>query len=348
DLTISLEVVPEFELSNYKSMPVRKRVYKIRDIDVDNVVEAMRMNHAQLVPVEDRPAQIGDIVGASLSTRLMDDNEEVAEAGESERKEIRLELGGREVLQEFTDALTGTKIGENKQFTVTYPADYKASQFAGKTYEYNAEVTGILVKELPDLDDQFAQVVNEDFKTMADLRDAARKDLEEKAGHRTEDELRNAVMDQLIERNRFDVPEAAVEEAINARISTLVRGLAAQGVDPQKLQVDWDELREANRDRATKEVRAAFILDRIADTENIEASDEELDNQLNELAENSGQSVDQIRARLTKNGTLDRLREQIRNRKVLDLVISAADIKIEEVEGPGNDESESAGEQDAR
>src|SRR5262249_33767348 len=159
------------------------------------------------------------------------------------------------VFKEFNDAFNGASVGETKQFKVTYPPDHQPEHLAGKTVEYSAEVTGILTKELPDLDDQFAQSVNEDFKTVAELRNSVREDLEHKVEHQTDEEVRNAVMEQLIERNRFEVPQVAVEETMNARMKTLVRGLAAQGVDPKTLKIDWSALREQDRERATKEVR---------------------------------------------------------------------------------------------
>src|SRR5262249_26144257 len=186
--------------------------------------------------------------------------------------------------------------------------------------------------------------VNEDFKTVAELRNSVREDLEHKVEHQTDEEVRNAVMEQLIERNRFEVPQVAVEETMNARMKTLVRGLAAQGVDPKTLKIDWSALREQDRERATKEVRGAFILDRIAEAEKIEATDEDLDKMIEELGEKRGETAAQIKASLTKSGALDSLREQIRNRKVLDLVISAADLKIEQVEGPGQDAPGESGE----
>src|SRR5262249_25434290 len=154
----------------------------------------IREGHAQLVPVEDRPSQPGDLVGASVSDRVEQEGESggdqaAEDPGWSDRKDIRVELGAKGVFKEFNDAFNGVRVGDTKQFKVTYPPDHQPEHLAGKTVEYSAEVTGILSKELPDLDDQFAQSVNEDFKTVAELRDALRKEMEHKVEHQTNEEV---------------------------------------------------------------------------------------------------------------------------------------------------------------
>jgi len=339
DLTITIEVAPEFELSNYKSLPLRKRVYKIREQDIDQAVDRLRSAHSQLVPVEDRGAQIRDVVTAKVTRHFQEEAESEGEANrEEESQEIDVELGAKGVLTEFTNAFSGARTGETKEFTVTYPDDYRPEEFAGRTVQYTAEIMSVRAKELPDADDDFAALVNEEFQTIAELRSNVRERLEHETSHRTDEELKTAVIDQLLERNRFEVPESAVEQAIDARMRTFFRNLSAQGMDPRSLQLDWQRMRDAHRDKAAREVRTAFILDRIADAERIEVPDEELEQQLRALADASEQPFEALKARLTKEGALDRLREQVRNRKALDLVLESADIRIEEVEGVGSED----------
>jgi trigger factor len=324
-----------------------KRVYKIRDEDVESTLNGLRERNAELVPVEDRPSQLGDLVTVNLTGEI-EPKTETAAAGEEggtpaseelsiKQQDIEIELGGKGVLKEFTDALTGTKPGDMRDFAITYPGDYKPEQYAGRNVSYTAEVTAVRLKELPGADDEFAQGIGE-FKTIEELRADIRAKLEHEGEHRSDSELRSALMEQLVDRNRFEVPDYIVEKQMDSRLNTFVRQLAAQGLDPRSLKIDWDDLREAQRERAEREVRGSFILDRIAEAEKVEVPDAEVDHEISQLAERSGVTVDVLRARLTKEGSLDSIKEQVRNRKALDLVIASADTRIEEVEGLGGDE----------
>ena len=337
NVTITVEVQPEFELSNYKGISLAKRVYKIGDEEVDQVIERYRQAHAELVPVEDRPAQAGDIVTANIKGKFAPatDQAEQTEAGKDEvtEQDVEIEIGGEGVLKEFTEALTGAQLGDARTFSLTYADDYSHEQYRGRTVDYTVDVTAVRVKELPEVDDQFAGIVNEEYKTVDDLRSNIRSRLEQEAEHKTDDEFRTAVMEALVDRNRFDVPEVVVERQLDSRLRMLISQLAGQGMDPRRLQLDWEGLRESQRERAEREVRGFFILDRIASEENLEVSDEEVDGEIERRAEGTRESAAVLKARLTKEEALDSIKEQVRNRKALDLVISSADIRIEEVAG---------------
>jgi trigger factor len=370
DVTFIIEVIPEFELSNYKQLPLTKRVYKIRDEDVEKTIERLRQGQAELVPVEDRGAQAGDIITANITGRFEQteqaseqasaagDDQETAEAETAEaetpappsqeasqagqevnQQDIEIEVGGQGVLKEFTDALTGARSGDTRTLSVEYPADYKPEQYAGRRLNYSAEVTAVRVKELPEANDEFAQSVGEEFTTIDELRSKIRSRLEHEAEHKTGSELRTAVMEQLVDRNRFQVPEFIVEKQIDSRLQTFFRQLASQGLDPRQLKINWDDMREAQRERAEREVRGTFILARISETEKIEVSDDEINQELEQYAASMNQSVDALRARLTKEGGIDSIKEQVKNRKALDLVIASAEIRTEEVEGLGEEDA---------
>jgi trigger factor len=225
-----------------------------------------------------------------------------------------------------------------------YPDDYKPEQYAGKSVRYVAEITAVRLKELPAADDEFAQGIGEQFKTVEDLRSDIKQKMEHEGEHRSDAELRASLMEQLVDRNRFEVPEFIVEKQMDSRLNTFVRQLASQGMDPRSLKIDWDDLRESQRERAEREVRGSFILDRIAQAENIEVADADVDQEISQLAERAGAAPDAIRARLTKDGALDSIKEQIRNRKALDLIIASADTRIEQVAGLGGEVAAGAGE----
>jgi trigger factor len=172
DVIFNVEVAPEFTLSNYKELPLTKRVYKVRDEDIDSTIERLRQGHAELVPVEDRPAQTGDIVTVNLTGHVAVDETQKEEAPieDIKQQDLDVELGGDGVLKEFTDALTGVQSGDTRTFTITYPADYKPEKYAGRSVNYTADVTAVRFKELPAVDDEFARIVGEDFKTIGELR----------------------------------------------------------------------------------------------------------------------------------------------------------------------------------
>jgi trigger factor len=356
NVTITVEVQPEFELSNYKGISLAKREYKIRDEDVDQTIERLRQAHAELVPVEDRAAQSGDIVTTTITGKFAPASKQDEQPGDEQKtaekqetlkdaaadgedevteQDVEIELGGDGVLKEFTDALVGARPGDARSFSLTYATDYSHERYAGRTVDYTLDVTAVRVKELPELDDEFAGSVNEEHKSVDELKTSIRSRLEHEAEHKTDDEFRGAVMDALVDRNRFDVPEVVVERQLDSRLRMFISQLAGQGMDPRRLQLDWDQLRESQRERAEREVRGFFILDRIAADENIEVSDEELDREIERRAEGTRESAAVLKARLTKEESLDSIKEQVRNRKALDLVISSADIRIEEVAGLG-------------
>ncbi|MFL6213892.1 MAG: trigger factor [Blastocatellia bacterium] len=386
NVTITVSVKPEFELADYKSLPLTRRVYKIRDEDIDKEIEQLREQSAEMVPVEDRGAEVGDTVTVTITGRFEprateatasdgeaaetsadasasteaseqtdaaqaadevgsesdDATEATAEAGpqeETEPKEIKQEdlditIGGPNVLKEFTEALTGAQPGDERTFTVEYPAEYKPEQYAGRKVNYTTSVTTVRRKELPEVNDEFAQSVAEDeFKTLDELRAKIRERMEHQGEHQTEEELRNAALEALIERHKFDVPDFLLERQISSRFNTLLDQLFASGIDPRQMQLDWAQIRVGQRERAERDVRGMFILDRIAEQENVEVSEEDINHEIEDYAAHRGETVAAAKARLTKEEALDSIKEQVRHQKALDLVIASADLKTEEVEG---------------
>jgi trigger factor len=378
NVTITVSVKPEFELADYKSLPLTKRVYKIRDEDIDKEIEQLREQNAELVPVEDRGAEAGDTVTVTIVGRVEpaeasasdgeaataeatepteasepteaaqaadqatgQSDEAAAEAKpqeETEPEEIRQEdlditIAGPNVLKEFTEALTGVQPGDERTFTVEYPAGYRPEQYAGRKVQYTASVTAVRRKELPEADDELAQSVGEEFNTLDELRAKIREGMEHRGEHQTDDELRNAALEALIERNKFDVPDFLLERQISSRFNQLLDQLFQSGIDPRQMQLDWAQIRAGQRERAERDVRGMFILDRIAEQENVEVSEEEVNHEIEDYAAHRGESVAAAKARLTKEEALDSIKEQVRHHKALDLVIASADLKTEEIEG---------------
>lgn len=305
------EVLPEFELGNYKDLELELPTMDITDADVTKTLEDMRERAATFAPVEGRAVENGDFVQLKLMGTA-------AGGGEPLKAEsVLCHIGAEETMEPFNQNLRGANIGEHKNFDVEYPADYPDAKLAGKTYHYAVEVLGIKNKKLPELNDEFAKDVS-DATTLDELKTKVREGLEAARDQRHKELLRERVLAEIVKRHDFPVPESLVEHQMDIRLERVVRSLAAQGVDPRAVNVDWVTLRRRQQERATDDVKAELIIDRIASAENIDLTDEELDRELERASQQSGESADALRARLTKQGTLDRMRAKLRSDKTLD------------------------------
>jgi trigger factor len=319
----SFEVLPEFELGAYKGVQVEVEKAEVTDADVDKTIETMRERGATFVALEDRALESGDyaqlkLVGTPIGggEPLMADN-------------VLCHIGAEETLEAFTQNLVGAKPGEQRRFEVEYPADYPDRKLAGKRYTYSADVVAVKQKKLPDLNDEFAKDVS-DVKTLDELRAKVRQELGKEIDQRHSAAVGDAVLAKIVAAHDFPVPEALVESQMDVRLERAVRALAAQGVDPRAVNVDWVAMRRRQHPRAIEDVKAELLLDRIATAENIEATDEDTEREIARIAERSGESVPAVRASLTKQGALDRMKSKLRSEKTLEWLQKNAEIKTRE------------------
>ena len=307
----SFEVLPTFDLGQYKDLEVEIDDVKIEDADVDKAIEELRDRAATFVPVEGRVIADGDY--AQLKLKGVP-----AGGGETlDAESVLCHVGGEETMDAFNEHLRGASIGDNKNFDVTYPADYPDPNLKGKTYTYAVEVLGIKEKKRPELTDEFAKDLGEG-QTIEELRTKIRQELEHARDHKLNDQTKEKLLTKMIESHDFPVPEALVEHQMDALLERTVRSLAAQGVDPRAVNVDWVSLRGKQRDRSIKDVKAELLLDRIATAENIDTTEEEMENEIESLAKRSGESATAVRANLTRQGALDRMKSKLRSEKTLD------------------------------
>jgi trigger factor len=318
----SFEVLPEFTLGQYKDLDVEVEAFAVTDADVEKTLEGLRERAATVAPVEGRAIADGDIARLKLSGTSADGGEPL------EADSVDCQVGGEQTMAPFNENLRGASIGDRREFDVPYPAEYGDAKLAGKTYHYAVEILGIQEKQRPELNDEFAEKVS-DAKTIDELRAKIRQNLEAERDHRQKDEAREKVLAKIVAAHDFPVPEALVEQQMDARLERAVRTLAAQGVDPRAVNVDWAALRARQRDRAVEDVKAELLLDRIANEEKIEVADEEVDRELGELAERSGESAIALRARLTKQGTLDRIKSKLRSDKTLEWLCQSSRIRTQ-------------------
>jgi trigger factor len=233
-----------------------------------------------------------------------------------EAENVLCHIGGEETIEEFNTNLRGAQVGDQKRFEVRYPDDYPDAKLAGKTYTYSVEVVAIKEKKMPELDDNFAKDVS-DAATLDEFRGKIRQGLEAARDQRRAEQSEEKIMEKLVAIHDFPVPEALVEHQMDVRLERVVRSLASQGVDPRAVNVDWVSMRRRQQERAASDVKAELILDRLAEAEKIDVTDEELDAELARLAERSGESVTALRARLTKQGALDRMKSKLRSDRML-------------------------------
>jgi trigger factor len=314
------EVLPEFELGNYKSLELEMPALDITDEDVTKTLEDMRERAATFAPVEGRAIQDGDFA----QIKLLGTPEGGGEPLQADS--VLCHIGAEETMEPFNANLKGANIGDHKNFEVEYPADYPDPKLAGKKYQYTVEVLGIKNKKLAELNDDFAKDVS-DATTLDELKTKVREGLEHQRDHKHKELLHEKVLAEVVKLHDFPVPESLVEHQMDARLERVVRSLASQGVDPRAVNVDWVTLRKRQEERAKDDVKAELIVDRIASTENIDVTEEEITHELEHMASHSGESAEVIRARLTKQGTLDRMKAKLRSDKTLDWLAQNAKIK---------------------
>ena len=321
----SFEVLPDFDLGAYKGVEVEVEAAEVKAEDVDKALSEMRERAANFVPVEGRALANGDYAQLKLVGTPLGGGEPL------QANNVLCHIGAEETLETFTQNLTGAQPGEHRRFEVDYPPDYPDRKLAGKKYAYAAEVLGVKEKKLPELNDEFAKDVS-DSKTLDEFRAKVRQTLEAERDQRHSAAVRDAVLAKIVAAHNFPVPEALVENQMDVRLERAVRALAAQGVDPRAVNVDWVAMRHKQRDRAVEDVKAEMLLDRIASAENIEATEEDLDREIARIAERSGESAPAVRASLTKQGALDRMNSKLRSEKTLEWLQQNSQVRTREPE----------------
>ncbi len=304
------EVFPEFELGDYKGLEVEVDAVEVTDDDVAKTIEDMRSRAATFVPVEGRALADGDFAVLKIIGVPAGGGEPI------QAENVLCHIGAEETMEAFNTNLRGAQPGDKKQFEATYPADYPDPKLGGKSFHYTVDVIGVKEKKLPELNDEFAKDV--EAASLDDLRTKIRQNLEAEREHRQREQAEQKLIEALIAKHDFPVPEALVEHQQDARLERVVRSLAGQGVDPRAVNVDWVSLRQRQRERAVGDVKAEMLLDKVATAENIEVSEEEFEQQIAHLAEHSGETAQAFRARLTKQGSLDRMKSKLRSDKTLE------------------------------
>jgi trigger factor len=348
----AFEVLPEFELGDYKAIKVEKPDVTITDEQIDHELNLLQEKQASFDPVdEERGAKKGEFVQVSFEARPKNLADDEAEAEETEAKseeakasgaktaespdqkaadaqpvqmeEVLVEIGGANTIPEFTKNLAGAKAGDERSFEVSYPEDFYDKRLAGMVFDYKVKVNAIKKKTLPELNDEFAKELSPDFQSLGDLKQRFRENMEAELKHKTEHEAKDKLIEELLAKHDFPVPRSMVEHQIDLRLERGLRALAAQGMKTEDMRrMDFGRLRAGQEEFATKEVKSSVLLAKIAIKENIQVSDEELNNEIEAMAAQMQQPVEEVRKRLTEDNAVERLRDRMRSEKALNLLYS--------------------------
>lgn len=325
-VNVKVEVLPKVELQKYKGIEAVRKTRPVTDNNVDDMIEALRETSGAMQPVEDRGAALGDTVTVNVEGKFLDNSE----AENIKANDVEVTLGGKGVQPEFTDGLTGVKADDEKTFVVDYPEDFSSKGLAGKKVEYAARVTAVRVKELPEVDDEWAKSLGEDFDSVATLRAKVRENMESQAGQEADHRLRADLIQKLLEDHKFEVPQSLIDHQTSYRLESVVRDMISRGVDPRNRDVNWDGAREELKVQAEEDVRSSLLLERIAEEEKITISNEEIEAEIQAIARSSQQPIEQVRSVLTKEGGERSIADRLRNRKALDLLVENARLTDEE------------------
>ena len=327
------ELMPPMDLGEYSGLSLRKPPAVLEAGAVDRALEQLQQRAARWLTVEDRPSARGDTVIADLTRtrrgRLIQLSGDATPPSEMEGKpetlqNVSIEIGNAANPAEFNAELAGAPIGATREFAVTYANDYEVQEMAGATIDYSVTIKSIRRKELLPLDDDFAKEVS-DLETLDALRARIKEDLQHGAEHDSEHKMRHDLLTALGGRVK-SVPDVLVEAEIDRRLEEFVRRLVDQGIDPMKAEIDWQEFRERQRQPAIETVKSTAAVDEIARRESIEASDDDVDQEIEKFAGRAGRTPAAVRARLEKDGAMDRIRAGVRREKTMAWLIEKASV----------------------
>ena len=313
----TFEVVPEIELGEYKGVEVSYHDPEVTEEDIVKRIDEIRDQKAQYLNIDPRPAEDGDFAVVSLESI------EGVEGAPVKTDEMVLELGAKDTIESFTENLRGVTPGQEKEFEVTYPEDYQAERLTGKTVKFHATLKGLRKKELPDLDDEFAQELG-DYRTVDELREAVRKAIFGQREHDAQQDAKNKIIDKLVDAHDFPVPEVYVERQIKNRVEQSLHAMSQQGVDLKQLKLDWDKVKESQREKAIREVKASMLLSKVSERESIYPGKDDVDREVERIARQQRKPIAAVHMELEKDGTLGRIASHIQTEKTLNFLFENA------------------------
>jgi len=321
--TARVTVKPEVQLGQYKGIEVNKIEYNVTDEDVEQELKKMQDKNSRLITVEDRPVQSGDIAVIDFEG-FVDGKAFEGRKGTN----YNLEIGSGQFIPGFEEQLIGKNAGEEVEVHVTFPEEYHAAELAGKPAVFKVKISQIKVKELPEIDDEFAKDVSE-FDTIDQLKEDIRKKLTEEREHRAKHELENSIIEKVVEGAVTDIPEVMIENQIQNMLRDFDMRLRGQGLDLQKYMEytgsDINTFKEQFKEQAEKQVKTSLVLEAISKAEEIEVSDEEVEKELARLAENYKMDVEKMK-NILRPEDIQSIKNDLIISKTVDMLVENAKV----------------------
>ncbi|MDK2801159.1 MAG: trigger factor [Clostridiales bacterium] len=322
--TAKVTVKPEVDLGEYKGIEINKIEYNVTEDDVQQELKKMQEKNARLITIEDRPVQSGDTAVINFEGFVDDQPFEGGKA-----TDYSLEIGSGQFIPGFEDQIIGKNIGEEFDVNVTFPEDYHVKELAGKPAVFKVKINQIKFKELPELDDEFAKDVSE-FNTLDELKEDIKNKLTESAEHRAKHDLENAVISKVVENATVDIPDVMIEHQIDHMARDFDFRLKGQGLDLEKyLELtgsDMTKFREQFKEQAANQVKTSLVLEKIGKVEEIEASEEEVNKELERLAENYKMEVDKFK-NILRPEDIDSIKNELAISKTVEMLVQNAKVK---------------------
>jgi trigger factor len=307
-----IEVAPEIELGDYRGLLIHYAEPVVADADIDKRLDEIRERKAEYVNEDPRPLVDGDYALLALES-ISGVDEKVSQ------DEIMVKIGDEATMAAFSENLRGVAPDESREFDVVYPEDYDRKPLAGRTVRFRATVKAVRRKELPELNDEFAKDLG-DYQTLDELKDVIRKAILGEREQKAQEDAKHELIDRLVDLHDFPVPDAYIDRQVEINVENQLRTLAAQGIDPKSIKLDWAKVRESQKDRAARDVKASLLLDKIGDREAIAATQEEVDREVQRIAKQQREAVALTRAKLQKEGVIGRIAGNIRTEKTLNFL----------------------------
>jgi trigger factor len=322
-LRVHVEVMPEIPAPEYKNLEITRRVRPLSDEELESIIDERRQESATLVPVEDRKSKEGDTVIIDLEGTFADDDD----AEPIKADDLEIKLGDDKIEKSFTENLIGVEEDEEKEFTVSYPADFTSPMLAGKTVNYKAKIKSVGEIELPELNDEWATSLDEGFESLEDLRSKLRTDLETAAKGEADNRLRSELIQKLIENHEFEVPPSLIDVQARNLLNNFAQDMAQRGMDLNNVGQDFVQMvYKQMQGQAERDVRGAMLLEKIAEAEGVEISDEEVNEEIERMAQHYRATPEQIRSSLAQQGGEANIANSLRTRKAVEALATNAKI----------------------
>lgn len=331
-LHVHVEVMPEIPMPKFEGLEITRRVKPVEDGEVEDLIANRLNQEAALIPVEGRASEVGDTVIADLEGTFDDDpNGEPIRADD-----LEVVLGDEVIEKAFTENLVSVNEDDEKEFTVAYPEDFSSEALAGKTVHYKAKVKSVGKTETPELNDEWAKSLDEGYESLADLRKKLRADLETYAKADADARLRNNAIAKLIEENKFEVPNALIENQARNLLNNFAHDLQQRGVNLEQVENNFIEMAyHQMRTQAERDVRGAMLLDKIAEAEKVEVTPAEIDEEIGKLAEYYRSTPEEVKESLAKQGGTGTIENNLKTRKSIEALVAKAKV----TDGPWVDEN---------